>query len=564
VSDEAISLRLAPGEERELSFDMVPAARISGRVVGPDGAPVANARIDPWPNDAREAGRILGAFEGPGTDAAGRFSLDGIPADLGFHLTVLSREFAQWGGDFAPGTDLTIPLAGRSRMVEGRIPLPPGASVREVRISERETFTRLRPDGSFLLFAENDPAAGIALSAWFGDAIHRGRIQSGAGGVAEVDLSPAPAERAWLIRVFGPDGRPVPAGQCDWPGAGTFEEGRILFDAETEGWFKRGRHGVGDGKSFGVCIHSCRDERGHPLPYAPKVAGPFPAGVWSVTLEPGRVVTGEVVTGEGRPVPGAWVSAEEVCGPEVGEAWTEVHARAQSDAAGRFALAGLGPGAYKLQVNAPPGHVRPAPVPLGPEEGTVRIVAEEMIAARVTVGAGGRPVPGARVVLNAPDEGAPFTDGRIVRTTGGEGVAVFPLLPPGFPAVLVVTPPDDGLLPAEVHDFRLSDARIELARAFTLSGTVLDAAGRPVPDAAVFVRALPGAPPLPVGFSFERIEGGFVLGALTGPDGAFEIRRLVSTTLELFAARVAEDGTESRTPVTTAPAGAAGLVLRLP
>jgi hypothetical protein len=38
----------------------------------------------------------------------------------------------------------------------------------------------------------------------------------------------------------------------------------------------------------------------------------------------------------------------------------------------------------------------------------------------------------------------------------------------------------------------------------------------------------------------------------------------VSTTLELFVARVAADGTESRTPVTTAPAGAAGLALHLP
>ncbi len=557
ISDQALTVHLSAGEDRQVAFDMVPAARVSGLIEDPDGEPVPNVTVEVGIAESYAAGWILSSVMAPETDAAGRFSLDCLPIGVKAYLHGGARIYAQWGREITcqAENDVTIGLvAAGNRIHTGRLLVPPGATCRDVRISCGDDPVDLADDGRFTVFTENDEAQ-IVARGFIGDVFHRGRARLAPAGETEVAFEPASTERVWVVRVVAPAGRPVPAGECDFRGRNRICEGRFWFDAESLGW---------TGRTITGAIWSFRDERGRPLPYAPASTGPLPPGVTTITLGPGRVVVGEIATEEGQPVPGAWISAVQVLADP--KEWGRTHARAQSDLGGRFELVGLGPGAYRLYVRAPLAYDAPAVTTLAPDVRVVKLVATEHVAARVTVlDPDGRPVRGARVTLVVPEkEGGPLTDGRVVETTDGAGVAAFPLLSPKLLAVLTVAPPGDGFLPYSDFGFRPADATVVLARAHALSGRVVDAAGKPVADAAVFLRAAAGAPPLPAGFSYERIEGGFVLAALTGPAGSFAVRRLPATTLEVMAVRVAADGTEARTPVATTPGGAAGLVLRLP
>ena len=210
-------------------------------------------------------------------------------------------------------------------------------------------------------------------------------------------------------------------------------------------------------------------------------------------------------------------------------------------------------------------YVSPDELALPTDATALRVEVIPKVAPRVTVlDADGAPLPGAVVRLDAPDTGRPFLDGRIIRTTSEDGVAALPLLRPDEAVILRVTSPDGRALPHSDWAWRPADVAIRLRRALSISGSVVDAEGRPVPDATIFVRPAAGAPPLPENFSYTRIDGGFALAAIAGPDGAFVIRGLPETTVDLFAALVHADGAETRSPPAASVAGATGLVLRLP
>lgn len=64
--------------------------------------------------------------------------------------------------------------------------------------------------------------------------------------------------------------------------------------------------------------------------------------------------------------------------------------------------------------------------------------------------------------------------------------------------------------------------------------------------------------------AWRRIAGGYALGAVTGPDGSFEVGRLVSGEVEAFASASGSAGGTVEGPAVRTPTAASGLVLAVP
>jgi hypothetical protein len=497
------------------------------------------------------------------TDEEGRFGFDSLPVGWEFRPTVWSPSLGTGEGESHGRREEAITIAfaaAENACAWVRPVMPPGSSIDDLWLP-REPSGR-REEGRICFYLEAPES--VRLYAWFGEVFHRAAVDLAPGVEREVEFEPADPENAWLVRVLDPEGRPLPGGRARFHGPwgrgeplrGGVERGRVTYCSFTNGE-------APEKPVRSVDLYAFRDERGRPLPYAPVRAGPFPPGISTFRLRPGRIVVAEVVSTGGRPIRGAWVMTFRVS--EDSEESGRLHAEALTGIDGRCRLVGLGRGEYEVSVQTPHAFVDPAPVRIGGGADRVTVTAVPKVVARVRVlDPTGRPVAGARVTLDAAGEWEPFEGGRLVRTTGQVGEAVFPLLPPDLPVALRVAPPARGLLPHADWDWTPRDTTVRLAPAQSLAGKVLDADGRTVPDATVFLRAAEGAPPLPEGFSWTRIEGGYVLGAITGTGGRFEIPGLPETRLRVFAVVVREDGTETRSPIVSTPSGASGLLLRLP
>jgi len=102
--DGVISLRLEDGEEKTLDLSVVPAARLSGRVVDENGEPVAGASISlmasPFRSDALNV-FIMGSV-GPRTDETGQFVIDYLPSGVEVTVSVIApghvSRNADWDG----------------------------------------------------------------------------------------------------------------------------------------------------------------------------------------------------------------------------------------------------------------------------------------------------------------------------------------------------------------------------------------------------------------------------------------------------------------------------------
>jgi protocatechuate 3,4-dioxygenase beta subunit len=159
-----------------LELELIPARTVSGQVLGPDGAPLANARVSAegfFHVMASVASRD--AAEGA-SDAAGRFSLEGLRSDIGHALVVEAPGHARRSFelpadqplevDLGPLTlDPETALAGAVVDLDGQ-PLPDVVVVLEpvaaepphsagaldvaFRLESRQRRTRTDPGGGFL------------------------------------------------------------------------------------------------------------------------------------------------------------------------------------------------------------------------------------------------------------------------------------------------------------------------------------------------------------------------------------------------------------------------------
>lgn len=141
-------------------------------------------------------------------------------------------------------------------------------------------------------------------------------------------------------------------------------------------------------------------------------------------------LTGQVVTDDGKPVAGTRISVVRLFLAGAGEEWPHAWP-VESDAGGQFALPGLSPGAYSLEVSAAPGFVRSRPWHVDLTGGrasqvTIRLERTGTITGRV-FGAGGQPLAGGmvRVMTADPLSGASRREaGTILSADGRFRVAV--------------------------------------------------------------------------------------------------------------------------------------------
>lgn len=166
------------------------------------------------------------------------------------------------------------------------------------------------------------------------------------------------------------------------------------------------------------------------VPGAPAHTGPQLPGAGSPSL------TGFVVDGVGAPVSGADVSAElESSVPQPAPATSDAGVPADAGAGathatptgadGRFGIAGLAPGRYRIRVTGAglvPAELRFVPVP----SDEARIVVAREVAIAGTVTDGGKPAPNAQVALRGDAIG-----GTIEQKASATGTFEFPNLPEG-------------------------------------------------------------------------------------------------------------------------------------
>jgi protocatechuate 3,4-dioxygenase beta subunit len=81
--DRVVAKALAPGEEQKPDTNTLylqPGGRIAGRVLGPDGKPLADAIVTAMPSDGSLLAMFRDARNAQRTDADGKFAFDGIAA----------------------------------------------------------------------------------------------------------------------------------------------------------------------------------------------------------------------------------------------------------------------------------------------------------------------------------------------------------------------------------------------------------------------------------------------------------------------------------------------------
>jgi protocatechuate 3,4-dioxygenase beta subunit len=267
-------------------------------------------------------------------------------------------------------------------------------------------------------------------------------------------------------------------------------------------------------------------------------------------------LSGRVVDARGRPVPGARVLALRLRGP----AETEAAFEATADADGRFAVARLAAGRYRLLVEAPGfASAEPPPFQLPGSDIVVALAGDATsIAGRVL--AAGAPAGGARVRLAAA------AGATAVRETATRADGSFSFAGLGSGAYRVRA--DRGALASPAVEARAGEpGSLELALqpGASIPGRVVDDRGAAVPDAEVRLESgaddpLPelartdatgrfAAGPLPPGERrlLARKAGYVARGPITVPVPEGQPRALPPVTLELArAAHLAGSVTDAR------------------
>ncbi len=359
---------------------------------------------------------------------------------------------------------------------------------------------------------------------------------------------------AWRVEVLGPEGKPIPCAEAMFVETGPGYGRRILHIVENgKTTFAQKRQG----STVLVEIRVPADAEGRALPLGASLTGPYEPGDVVIRLSSERVLRGVVQTPAGDPVPGATVCAivRRGDGKTGGR-----HAEVTTSASGSFRLGRLGPYAYRIEVEVPEGYVAPDPVDTEAGTRSVALEARRLREAMVVVhDRDGRAVPGCVVRIERPGAG------DIVRETDAAGTVVLPPLDPGTPLPRWIDPPAGVALPRfEPHWFPQSET-VTLERTLTLRGVVRDAGGNPVPDATVWLRSSPHAKTqLPADWSWLRIPGGYMQGAISDAEGRFVVTGLPETTVEVFAALAVEGRPVRRGVAKPTPTGAEEVTLVLP
>jgi protocatechuate 3,4-dioxygenase beta subunit len=456
------ALALRPGMEKpaDLVLTLVAGARVGGRVAGADGAPVAGAEVGldvawdllPERSSSDPATSLLHALNARGyeglttaTDAAGRFSLAGVPAGT-YRPRVesggVTRRFPDPVTVEGRPVDLGTLSLGTGEALEGRVrdaegrPLA-GAFVRAAPGEEgaRTVLARTDAQGRFLLpglapgswrvmtslmgFAPSFTAVEFPGTRWVDVALDAGAVIDG-----RVTVGGESRPALFTVRLLRADGRGGVAIRQTFRGG----DGRFVLEGVPEGsWFVRAD---APGGLLGVTA-------------APVETRPGARAEVSLALAPSGSVRGRVTDARGRPVDGARLVLLPDGAGEPGAATT--------DAEGRYAFTALQAGGYALEVVGRGGVPVSERVEVrGGERRDLDVVLPEGGALRVRVqGSDGRPRAGASVSFRG-------ADGKGIRSesatrTGSDGSALREDLPIGRVEVRVRTPQGEtGVAGADV------------------------------------------------------------------------------------------------------------------
>jgi RNA polymerase sigma-70 factor (ECF subfamily) len=303
---------------------------LRGRVLDPDGKPIASARI------------VIGGFQGRATTATrsdddGRFEMPGTPAFWGQSVTVSAAGFVPANLSMPPdvggGARLVVRLE-RAGVVTGlvldattRTPIV-GASV--VIVGSEFHAIETDGDGRFRLVADVGVTQGQVRATAAG---HRPEVVRVATvGAADVELALEPLV-AIEGRVLDGNGRPAAGAEVRWSG-----NTGPRTSADTDGRFHLSASAPSATRP--VVIVARNAGRGF------AVASVTDAKPVELRLAPAAVITGVVLDADGAPVAGAIVrAAPGVEGPDGQSAWTilellghDSFGGSATDAQGRFRI----------------------------------------------------------------------------------------------------------------------------------------------------------------------------------------------------------------------------------
>lgn len=550
-----------------------------------DGKPVVGAH----PSLVARSGSGRHSSGGPMTGPDGKTRLGPLrPGDGALSIAVSGADLEQGQPETPVDTEGTgdahvTVKAQRGLEVHGRVLFTDGtaASGASVRVrpagqDEGRGFDvrrhRTAADGSFRL--RGLPAGEIELEAELDrDGVPlRGTVRATSGSRDVVlQLVDRSGEFVTLrVRVFDPQGRPVPRADVRLHEGSGSSQGGSLSDGVTQ-W--RTSHGTGFAVALAagelsVEVARARDEEDRPLPLGSARVGPLAPDqrFVDVRLPPERAIEGRVLDAEGRPLAGVGLSAVLVDEDEDDDFYYEMRSDpdARSDADGRFRLGQLGDAAHRIRVHAPAEYLTPEFPSARPGAAPLEIRLTRGVSVRVRVlDASGAPVPGAQVAarVRVSAEGQRPQDmwaarramerhGRSGRT-GRDGIVRLHGLDASRSWDLAVNAPSDHreLLPQTREQWVPGDTEVRLASAFSINGRVQDREGAPIPTAIVY----------------SSTGGGGWQGNGVDPKGAFRVGGLKAgdqvSLMAVPAQGVPLDPTQP--PLAVVAAGASDVVLTI-
>lgn len=499
-------------------------AKLEVRVTGPDGRPLAGARVRAGEPERRFS--LKPEWRVPArtglTDAQGRIALPrGASESLLVRAGAAGLPFAEKTDVRASTVTLALPAgSGRDIRVLDAAGRPvPGALVRLG--DNRWAAGRTSADGLFSVPLPGRQKLRVLVTAEDGRSanVYLEPKRPEETGPRELRL---PAVETLAGRVVSvADGRPV--------------AGALVWGDDPGGFRKTGADGgyrlsgpVGRELHLAAAAPGYFQETGSRLVQAGERKGP------TLALQPALTAVGLVVDEQGKPVPGVEVEAEVPPGVVRSIRIFSSGGSARTSAAGRFRLTTLMPGvAHELKL-ARKGYA-PLDTELPPLEAG-RAPAEQRFVLRRgrlafgrVVSPGDQPVAGARVVLRPAPPGdriaammrmwsSPTSD--IEAATDATGRFEIPDLPAG---TFDLTARSAGYAPISVPGLEIPAGggstdlgTVMLVQGVALEGVVVDPRGRPVEGAQVFVseatgdiipRGLPDSTP----------------AAVTGQDGFFRV-----------------------------------------